>query len=251
VTKHGRIEWPGIFAEGTAIVVSILLAFAIDAWWDDRKQADEQRAQLQSLLGEFEQARGLLARQIGSLQRALDGTARVLDLMGPDAGAQQVSLAGDAMRQSLNIGVLLPQQGTLTHVLGTRSSGAVGSDRLWSLLQAWPTMMSDLQQDGQHLERNREENYFEGMIALGVPMLAFAGSADESPEVSADTPLDSDDRLRLPESKFDADLSLVLRDPGIETIFAVRMLRLQILIDGHEEAIAAADQVIRLLREAT
>ena len=32
------VSWPRIVAEGTAIVVSILLAFAIQAWWEGRRE---------------------------------------------------------------------------------------------------------------------------------------------------------------------------------------------------------------------
>lgn len=32
-----------LFREGVVIVASILLAFAIDAWWDERKERVEER----------------------------------------------------------------------------------------------------------------------------------------------------------------------------------------------------------------
>ena len=38
-----EIPWTTLFIEGVAIVVSILLAFAIDAWWDQRKGRAEER----------------------------------------------------------------------------------------------------------------------------------------------------------------------------------------------------------------
>ena len=39
--------------EATAIVLSILLAFAIDAWWDERQQADSDAAHLQANWKDF------------------------------------------------------------------------------------------------------------------------------------------------------------------------------------------------------
>ena len=48
-----QIPWPRIFAEGAAIVISILLAFSIDAWWSDRQLHDEEREVLANLLTEF------------------------------------------------------------------------------------------------------------------------------------------------------------------------------------------------------
>ena len=40
-TDVRRINWRLLFAEGLAIVVSILLAFAIDAWWEDRSDRQQ------------------------------------------------------------------------------------------------------------------------------------------------------------------------------------------------------------------
>jgi hypothetical protein len=41
MTESQNIPWKRIAVEGAAIVASILLAFAIDAWWDDRQLVQE------------------------------------------------------------------------------------------------------------------------------------------------------------------------------------------------------------------
>jgi hypothetical protein len=42
-----KIQWKRLSVEAVAIVASILFAFAIDAWWDDRQKAgDEQIPQI-------------------------------------------------------------------------------------------------------------------------------------------------------------------------------------------------------------
>ena len=48
------ISWRRIFAEGAAIVAGILLAFAIDAWWDDQVEIKEEQRLLAALANEFE-----------------------------------------------------------------------------------------------------------------------------------------------------------------------------------------------------
>jgi len=48
-----HLPWLRILAEGIAIVVSILLAFGIQAWWEHRQIRIEERAALSALLGEF------------------------------------------------------------------------------------------------------------------------------------------------------------------------------------------------------
>lgn len=44
-----EIPWPRILAEGIAIVVSILLAFLIQAWWEGRQSSDDERVVLEAL----------------------------------------------------------------------------------------------------------------------------------------------------------------------------------------------------------
>ena len=56
-----NISWTRIAVEAAAIVVSILLAFAIDAWWDDRKEGIEETEILLGLKSEFSRYRDELS----------------------------------------------------------------------------------------------------------------------------------------------------------------------------------------------
>ena len=56
-----KIPWPRMAVEGVAIVASILLAFAIDAWWDDRQQDASEQIVLQTLLDDLRVKQALLA----------------------------------------------------------------------------------------------------------------------------------------------------------------------------------------------
>ena len=239
---NNQIPWPRILAEGSAIVVSILLAFAIDAWWEEKQEEGERAEQRQALLNEFEEARTQLEKQLGWLEIAFEGTAQTLELMGADAGEREVTLARPAIGNSLNVGIAVPQQGTLRQVLAARGGSGIFEGELGRMLGAWPVAMDDLRQDSYNLERNREENYIDALVRLGLPMLGVIHTPDQTTQADA--------RIGLPFSQFDVDLSPLLRDPGVETIFAMRALRLQILINSHKRAIAAADEIITLLRDA-
>jgi hypothetical protein len=46
---ENNIPWKRLTAEGAAIVVSILLAFWIDAWWDDRAERTLVRESLEAI----------------------------------------------------------------------------------------------------------------------------------------------------------------------------------------------------------
>lgn len=51
--KIRQLPWLRISAEGAAIVVSILLAFSIEAWWQQRNEVEQERELLQALLDDF------------------------------------------------------------------------------------------------------------------------------------------------------------------------------------------------------
>lgn len=55
-----NVQWKHISAEGAAIVVSILLAFSIEAWWDDYQDRAEEQGIFLVLKSEFQQNLGLI-----------------------------------------------------------------------------------------------------------------------------------------------------------------------------------------------
>jgi len=48
-----NINWNKLIVEALAIIISILLAFAIDAWWDEKQRAEDEKVIIESLLNDF------------------------------------------------------------------------------------------------------------------------------------------------------------------------------------------------------
>ena len=59
MNKVGEIPWPRILAEGAAIVVSILLAVSIEAWWNARQDIEDEQVILAALVDEFKAKKNL------------------------------------------------------------------------------------------------------------------------------------------------------------------------------------------------
>lgn len=53
MTDRVNSSWARVLAEGSAIVVSILLAFGIQAWWEERQERTEEAELLSRLHAEF------------------------------------------------------------------------------------------------------------------------------------------------------------------------------------------------------
>ena len=82
-----RMPWPQLVAESVAIVVSILLAFWIDAWWDDRQERRAELDYLLALQSDFQATHDVLAEHVADVTRAVASV---------DATLAAISAAGDA-----------------------------------------------------------------------------------------------------------------------------------------------------------
>ena len=61
MSTGSSVPWSRIAVEGVAIVASILLAFAIDVWWDDRQREQSEQVVLRTLLDDLQVKKVLLA----------------------------------------------------------------------------------------------------------------------------------------------------------------------------------------------
>ena len=83
--QGNKIPWPRVLAESLAIVASILLAFAIDRWWDARQARKEEIASLTPLFGELIDLQGRLSHNDNYLA-AIQLSARRLIAVGNGQG---------------------------------------------------------------------------------------------------------------------------------------------------------------------
>jgi hypothetical protein len=72
-----QIPWTRVVAEGVVIVLSILLAFGIDAWWDERQERRQEAEYLSAIMDEMTRNleaipgnRSIWERSYGDLLRA-------------------------------------------------------------------------------------------------------------------------------------------------------------------------------------
>ena len=99
-----RIPWLRIFVEGLVIVVSILLAFGIDAWWDERGENRQEQALLQGLVKDFRRADSVLAVSRGLHQSKLDAAERLLlwgELADPTVVPEEVFMEMEPVEAAL------------------------------------------------------------------------------------------------------------------------------------------------------
>lgn len=99
VTAESSGSWRRIVAEGAAILLSILLAFAIQAWWDDHQEVVEARRLLRSVIEDVRQDLSYVASDDTYHEAVVTSARHLLELSGtgrePDSPAQMDSLLAD------------------------------------------------------------------------------------------------------------------------------------------------------------
>lgn len=211
------------------IVVSILIAFALDAWWGDLKERRAQSEQIETILFEFEAARDSLASLSGYLAGAAQATNDLLTLMGPEATAPDSETFFALLERSLNFGGAAPKHTALVSVLAAGNRQIEQSGSLVALLGNWPSQMEDIDSDFAHLERNRDIELQAALVGVGI-----AGIGG-TPIVES---------LGMPPPPFSIETDQLVRSVKVYAALSYRALRLNVLLLNVDAAIEEIDLII-------
>lgn len=138
------ISWKRIFVEGSAIIASILLAFAIDAAWDDKQQRDDDMAQLQSLHNELLNHRGLLAEGMEAHNNTVQRGVRLLNLLAADPDAEGAEELSGLITGVLGFYGINAPFGALHTAISSGAIARMDDKDLASALASWPVSIDDL-----------------------------------------------------------------------------------------------------------
>ena len=145
MTNSRNIHWPRIFAEGGAIVVSILLAFWIDAWWDDRSDAQQERALLTALLDDFRVTRDEFERTSEKHNRVFGSMEQLL--YWAESGSVPEENRADFDHLLSNVfyrPTFDPPSGAIETILASGRLDLLRNPTLVSELTRWTSLVEDL-----------------------------------------------------------------------------------------------------------
>jgi hypothetical protein len=190
MTATQNIPWARHAVEAAAIVASILLAFAIDAWWSDREIDQWQTAQLRALRDEF--AANLKSLDI--IVQTHDSTARSLESLIAQVRdtneATQVTVSDAALVALIAWRTSDISTGTLDSLLSSGKLAEIDNSDIRQSLAAWPSEVGDTQED-ENLARDFVQNVVvQSLLGQGILEPAYRsrplpGNLDE--EIEADS----------------------------------------------------------------
>ncbi len=136
-----------IFAEGVLIVVSILLAFGIEAWWADYGESRDEVEALKYLREDFVETAQRLTSASEGHRRIFESSVRLLKMTGPTAPDQINKLTVDSLLMDLIGGPrVFPVTATLDALMGSGRLDIISSSELRRELAAWSAAMAELQE---------------------------------------------------------------------------------------------------------
>jgi hypothetical protein len=152
-----------LLIEAVAIVASILLAFSIDAWWDERADRSAERAAVDRLIAEYESNLSLLAVDEDTHQKALAATAQLLAMTGPDPQLlADTAAAGTIMVACLTNPKFSPAQGATDALIASGELRLIGDTQLQAMLTQWHAASEDVR-EWQEIERHHGEELILGL----------------------------------------------------------------------------------------
>ena len=138
-----------LLADGGVIVISILLAFAIEAWWESRQEDEAAHWLIQRLVSDFEKIRADLDVAMADHQRAMDAIVSLGEHRG------EFEATADTRRQLFDVFVgfrtFNPGAGSVEVFLNSDASRMIENRPLADLLIRWPSVLEEMREDEAQL----------------------------------------------------------------------------------------------------
>jgi len=175
MTDTQKLPWKRLLAEATAIVVSILLAFAIDAWWEDRSDRKAEQLLLHRLKADFSEIQTAI-RFVESEHRETSAACIAL-LSIPDGAPVPSTPDYDRMVALvfLTSRTFNPGTGAVAAFLTSEGAKLVDNQPLADLLLSWSGLVEELQEEDVFLQEGLADRwipFLKSKVSLG-PYLAI------------------------------------------------------------------------------
>jgi hypothetical protein len=217
-----------LLLEGLTIVLSILLAFAIEAWWDTNRDRKTEARLVNALQAELSTNRdrleAILARGERSLQRSYD----LIDVIGPSTDLVPIDSLGLYLGTAFSIGAARLEVTVTERFLAEADFEEDGSRELFDFLSQLRSWNEKYVADGLLFEqaRNDAATHLNDVIPGA---WATAGAGGHSP------------------TDFPVDPQQLQRDPRLEALIGGMAVRLRVLNNDAEELLTWADSAASLI----
>jgi len=145
--------------ESVAIILSILLAFAIDAGWDEFKERNHEKAFLVSLLGDFRETRSRIDESIDAHTNIVALAHQLLGFHGGDTSNIEPEVLETMLSAVFfNWQSLYLTSGSRDALFASGDIEIIGNEELRAMLAVWPSRVADAAEDDFLISRDVMNN---------------------------------------------------------------------------------------------
>lgn len=175
-----RIDPMKLVVEGLVIVASILLAFALDAWWQDRGEARIEQDMLAALQSELDGALYLLDKQLEAHAAHAQATLALADKLFAEGDGSTVPVDDQVFVHLLNNPTFDPPSGIAGALLASGQTSVLTNAELRAALGRWPAAVADGYED-QAMLLETGSRYLAPLLQRSVVSMrnAYAANADQ------------------------------------------------------------------------
>ncbi len=141
-----RIPWDRHAAEGFVVVVSILLAFSIDAWWDGYQEDKRERKQLAAMREEFSASAVALEAIYESIEQHAAGVDELMLLL-KSAEAESIDVPGHLLGYAIGWRTSDVSTSTLDTLIASGDLNLLENEELRRELAGFPAFLLNLTED--------------------------------------------------------------------------------------------------------
>lgn len=158
MTETHKIQWKRVGIEATAIVASILFAFAIDAWWDKREEASLEQELLAVLLIGFKQNVDLLRSASDGYETQYLGARELLTYLDATSDSTNSAELERLVRSLWESQSVHLETGSYDAAAASGDLRLISDNELRSQLAAWPSYVAEWAEEEDGLFQYRK-NY--------------------------------------------------------------------------------------------
>jgi hypothetical protein len=226
--------------EGAVIVFSILLAFAIDAWWAEVGERKEEQLALVRLSTDFEGYLLELAHIREKNEKRVESTRALMNLAGPRPENANGEIVQDHLGRVIVYRSIILPAGTLSSLLETDGLALISDSTLRYELLAWTQILEAAQERNAYLiEQSRELDAF---LKPRYPMAKILRQSQVTVHnLSIDDPMN--------EASFPVDVTELLSDQEFANHMAFAEDASLLVIQSVDRLVDKAQRILSLIRK--
>lgn len=226
------MAWRRLVIESVAIVLSILLAFAIDAWWQEHQDRGRETAVLRGLLRDYRSSRPELAARLRLARRMARNNALLQEILSAAAAGSTVSVPDSLIHAVIGGPTYEPATDALDAAVASGEIELIRSEAIRQELAAWRRALIDTSEDEREVRRISDEQV--------EPLLA--GSLDLGPYYAETLSWAIDERLVNP-----AGHGGVRASPELASVLGLRGFYARFSAEDLAGLLESLDRIVGLL----